>query len=200
MSNTKIFVYTANKFMLYTINEVLKNNFSCEVICDTPPKSHFETIFNNKASDIILFDSDMLFDNNVRDTLNARTTLKAIALVNGEVDYGLRHIISGYADAMIDNTYDVDIIVLIVTSVMKGFQCMPLSRMNTNMLGAQLSQLTQREQEVLHYVSQGVSNKSIADFLGVSYKTVCVHRYNIAYKLKLKKLPDPSCLKSFRQS
>lgn len=200
VSGTKIYVYSLNKFMIFTIKEVLKDNFNCEVFCTTPPLNKIEEIFESEESDIVLFDADLLFDTKVRDALNRRGSLKVIALVNGEVDYGLRQIISSYADGMIDNTYDIDIIVLIINAVMKGFQCLPHTRTHDNNLKRQMSRLTQREQEVLHYVSQGLPNKSIADFLGVSYKTICVHRYNIMYKLKLNDLSDFARFKTFRSS
>lgn len=193
-----IYIYSSNKFMIFTIREVLNTNFNCEVYCDALPKENIEEIFKNKSSDVVLFDAALLFDNKIRETLNTRGALKVIALANCEIDYGLQHIISGYSDGMIDITYDVDIIALVINAVMKGFQCLPQVQGRDMNMNAKLSQLTQREHEVLHYLSQGVSNKSIADFLGVSYKTVCVHRYNIMYKLKINNISDFLNVKSFR--
>lgn len=200
ISEMKTYVYSSNKFMLFTINEIMAKHFDCEVECRPLPTENPQEIFTDTSSHVVIFDSSLLFVNDIRTILNSRGHVKAIALVNGEVDYSLRQIISSYVDGMIGSNYDVDIIVLIINAVMKGFQCVPQTRLKDNGLNSQLSRLTQREKEVLHFLSQGLSNKAIADFLGVSYKTVCVHRYNIMYKLKLSKLSDLSIFKGMLAS
>jgi RNA polymerase sigma factor (sigma-70 family) len=50
---------------------------------------------------------------------------------------------------------------------------------------ARLEQLTQREREVIRMVAQGMSNKSVAENLGISEKTVQVHRGSAYRKLDL---------------
>lgn len=50
---------------------------------------------------------------------------------------------------------------------------------------ATLSELTDREQEVLAYLAEGSSNPEIADALFISPKTVARHRENIMSKLNL---------------
>jgi DNA-binding NarL/FixJ family response regulator len=48
-----------------------------------------------------------------------------------------------------------------------------------------LSHLTEREQQVLQLVVSGQSNKEIAQSLGISPKTVSVHRSNLMTKLDI---------------
>jgi two-component system response regulator NreC len=48
-----------------------------------------------------------------------------------------------------------------------------------------LDGLTEREQEVLRYLAEGVANEAIADALVISVKTVARHRENIMQKLGL---------------
>ena len=48
-----------------------------------------------------------------------------------------------------------------------------------------LSQLTQREREVLSYLSRGQSNKAIARVLNISHDTVKLHVRHILAKLNL---------------
>lgn len=187
-SKKNIFVYSSNNFITFTIKEILAKNFDCDAICLPVPKDNVVDILSHDACDVIIFDSSLLFDLQFRKELHSRSDLKAIILVNGEVDYGLRQIINSHADGMIDCTFEMDAIVMIITAVMKGFQCLPKTPLADENQSSQLSLLTQREREVLDYVSQGLPNKTIADFLGVSYKTVCVHRYNIMYKLKVDNL------------
>jgi two-component system invasion response regulator UvrY len=49
-----------------------------------------------------------------------------------------------------------------------------------------LNQLSEREIEVINNIRDGHSSKEIADRLGISIKTVEVHRHNILKKLKVK--------------
>ena len=49
-----------------------------------------------------------------------------------------------------------------------------------------LNQLSEREIEVINLIRDGMSSKEIADKLGISIKTVEVHRHNILKKLKVK--------------
>ena len=49
-----------------------------------------------------------------------------------------------------------------------------------------LNQLSEREIEVINLIRDGLSSKEIGDKLGISIKTVEVHRHNILKKLKVK--------------
>lgn len=49
---------------------------------------------------------------------------------------------------------------------------------------ARAAQLTPREQEILHYVLRSTQNKLIADKLGISIKTVELHRANLMAKMQ----------------
>ncbi len=61
-----------------------------------------------------------------------------------------------------------------------------------------LTKLTGREKEVLAFVVQGLSNKEIAAHLGISHRTVEIHRSNVMQKtgamhlLELKKIAQES--------
>lgn len=46
--------------------------------------------------------------------------------------------------------------------------------------------LTEREQDVLYWLSHGKSSTEIGDILGISPNTVHVHSQNIAHKLQAK--------------
>jgi DNA-binding NarL/FixJ family response regulator len=50
---------------------------------------------------------------------------------------------------------------------------------------AELSNLTQREQQVLTLIAEGLTNKQIGEDLGISPRTVARHRDNITKKLNL---------------
>lgn len=49
--------------------------------------------------------------------------------------------------------------------------------------------LSTREIEIIDFVKKGFSSKEISESIGISFKTVEAHRYNILKKLKLKNTP-----------
>jgi DNA-binding NarL/FixJ family response regulator len=50
--------------------------------------------------------------------------------------------------------------------------------------------LSEREQELLHYFGQGLTNEEVAAFAQIGEKTAQTHRYNIMRKLKLHSTPE----------
>ena len=60
-----------------------------------------------------------------------------------------------------------------------------LAQEHTNEAERALDGLTEREQEVLRYLAEGVANNEIAEALVISIKTVARHRENIMQKLGL---------------
>src|SRR5262249_34979250 len=57
-------------------------------------------------------------------------------------------------------------------------------------INGRLGQLTQREREVIELITSGKSNKEAAAELGVSRKTVEVHRAHIMEKMKVDSLAE----------
>ncbi len=51
------------------------------------------------------------------------------------------------------------------------------------------SSLTQRERQVMKYIVQGMSNKTLAEHLGVSTRTIEVHRSKVMQKMQAESLP-----------
>ena len=60
------------------------------------------------------------------------------------------------------------------------------SRRQQQRLSARLSELTERERDVMGLVSRGLPNKLIADQLGISVRTVEVHRARVFDKMEVK--------------
>ncbi len=53
-----------------------------------------------------------------------------------------------------------------------------------------MTTLTDREREVMELVVKGLSSKAIAKSLGISYRTVEVHRSHILEKLGVRTVPE----------
>ncbi len=64
------------------------------------------------------------------------------------------------------------------------------ARRITNMHTARIALLTRREREVLHHVISGRLNKVTAQELGISEKTVKVHRARILQKLQVRSVAE----------
>ena len=59
-----------------------------------------------------------------------------------------------------------------------------------NDLKARYSTLSDRERQVLQFVTGGLLNKQIAAEMGLSEVTVKVHRHNMMKKLSARSVPD----------
>lgn len=68
------------------------------------------------------------------------------------------------------------------------------AKMEDNLYQARVTvkcnRLTPREKEVMGYIVQGLSNKNIAELLGVSIRTVEAHRGRVMEKMDAGSLPD----------
>ena len=53
-----------------------------------------------------------------------------------------------------------------------------------------VNELTDREQEVMHCIARGLANKATADELGISVRTVEVHRARVFDKMRVKSAVD----------
>ncbi|MVW77476.1 response regulator [Bordetella sp. 02P26C-1] len=81
-------------------------------------------------------------------------------------------------------------IVAAVHAVMQGRMVFSAEvKMRLSATEAVKQRLTQREREVLAYLSRGYSNKGIAQLLNVSVRTVETHRLNIRGKLNIESQP-----------
>jgi two-component system response regulator DctR len=61
-----------------------------------------------------------------------------------------------------------------------------MTRQQQQFLRTRLSELTERERDVMHLVLEGLPNKLIADQLDISVRTVEVHRARVFEKMDVK--------------
>jgi DNA-binding NarL/FixJ family response regulator len=71
-----------------------------------------------------------------------------------------------------------------ITRVHQTVWTPPVGRENSAVSAFALSNLTPREREVLQHIASGASSKDIADVLGISSKTLDVHRHRLLQKLQ----------------
>src|SRR5581483_1843972 len=57
-------------------------------------------------------------------------------------------------------------------------------------IAERIGRLTPREREVLELMAQGKSNKAIAEFLGISRKTLDIHRAKVMSKMEVRTVSE----------
>jgi RNA polymerase sigma factor (sigma-70 family) len=98
----------------------------------------------------------------------------------------LRH---GATD-FIEKPFDNDVLLQNIERSLQQESSRKHQRLTRRSLETRLSKLTPREKEVMRYVVEGVSNKQVAERLGVSSRTIEVHRSRIMLKMGATSLPE----------
>lgn len=65
-----------------------------------------------------------------------------------------------------------------------------MAQLHTAQAAVRLNVLTPREREVIERLARGLPNKTIAHDLGISPRTVEIHRANLMHKLAVKSFPE----------
>jgi FixJ family two-component response regulator len=71
----------------------------------------------------------------------------------------------------------------------RSAEALDLQRQRAGLWGL-FSRLTSREREVAHLVAQGLLNKQIGEQLGISGRTVKIHRGRVMHKLNIRSVPE----------
>jgi RNA polymerase sigma factor (sigma-70 family) len=116
--------------------------------------------------------------------LRARaSTLPVIFITgHGDVPMAVSALKKGAAD-FIEKPFDDQDMLKLIESCLKQDRAAAAKRAEKASLAQSLESLTQREREVLKLIVDGKLNKQIADDLGISIKTVEVHRSRVMEKM-----------------
>ncbi|HUX24365.1 MAG TPA: response regulator transcription factor [Burkholderiales bacterium] len=116
--------------------------------------------------------------------LRARaSTLPVIFITgHGDVPMAVSALKKGAAD-FIEKPFDDQDMLKLIESCIKQDRAAAVKRAEKASLAQSLERLTQREREVLKLIVDGKLNKQIADDLGISIKTVEVHRSRVMEKM-----------------
>jgi len=116
--------------------------------------------------------------------LRARaSTLPVIFITgHGDVPMAVSALKKGAAD-FIEKPFDDQDMLKLIESCIKQDRAAAAKRAEKASLAQSLERLTQREREVLKLIVDGKLNKQIADDLGISIKTVEVHRSRVMEKM-----------------
>lgn len=163
-------------------------------------KDYLQLIHNQIYSDITFMDIEMPELNGIEATQRAmelNPDLKIIALsMYGDEDYYTRILDAGAKGFILKNSgiHDVEAAIENVLSGKNYFSqeilLGILNSMNKKKSPLPISELSEREQEVLYQICQGLSNQEIAELLHISKRTVDKHRENILVKTNARNTAD----------
>lgn len=110
-------------------------------------------------------------------------TIKYIALVDDEEKFLQCQLINSGLDAVVLKSQMMRLLPPVITVVRSHYACLP-NNGNIRTRKVAVNTLTNREKEVFTLMQDQMSNDEIAQILGISAKTVSVHRFHISTKLK----------------
>jgi two-component system response regulator FixJ len=127
----------------------------------------------------------------LQQVLNSRSILLPVIIVtgHGDVSMAVRAMKAGAADFLLKPFNEQELLDRIQQSL-ETFAATQLENRARQEAAQRFVGLTTREREVLARVMAGQHNKAIAFDLGISEKTVDVHRFNIMRKTGSRTLPE----------
>lgn len=90
----------------------------------------------------------------------------------------------------IEKPFEAEALIQAVRLAVSEEHAPPAARQAAPRHNDKLAALTPRERQVMQLVVEGKLNKTIADVLGISTKTVELHRANLMAKLAVRNVPD----------
>lgn len=127
----------------------------------------------------------------VQQAMVARGIRLPVVAVSGEVDVGLAvRVMKAGATDLIEKPYAEEALLRAITSAMATVIDSKPQAASREAAQAKLATLTVRERDVLASIVQGHPNKIIAHALGISPRTVEIHRHNLMLKLECRGIAE----------
>ena len=118
------------------------------------------------------------------------TSIPAVVITgHGDVPMAVAAMKAGAAD-FIEKPFEDEALVEAIKRATSQLDARPAPVEDTATLRARLDSLSERERQVLSAVVAGLPNKTIGFDLGISPRTVEVHRANIMSKMQARNLPE----------
>jgi two-component system response regulator FixJ len=108
---------------------------------------------------------------------------------DGDIAMAVQAMKAGAAD-FIEKPFDDEVLIAAINRAASQKATTSLVVTNTEKVVSRLRQLTEREHQVLGAVLEGLQNKMIAFNLGISSRTVEVHRANVMAKMEARNLAE----------
>ena len=120
----------------------------------------------------------------------AKATMPTIVITgHGDVPMAVEAMKAGALD-FIEKPFEDEILIEAIKKAVTRLADRPRETDDLEAVQSKLSQLTDRERQILDGVVAGLPNKTIAYDLNISPRTVEVHRANVMAKMQAKSLPE----------
>lgn len=127
----------------------------------------------------------------VQRTLQERGVVMPVIILTGHGDVGtaVRAMKQGAVD-FIEKPFEKEVLIRAITAAFERLDATRSADSRAEEASVIIAGLTGREREVLEGLAQGLPNRTIAYDLGISARTVEVHRANVMAKLGARSLSD----------
>jgi DNA-binding NarL/FixJ family response regulator len=198
MEKTKILIADDHRMVRQGLINLFSTHKKFEIIAETGSGQEAVQLALSHFPDIVIIKIGMPDLNGMEATkqiLSKNSAIKIIALsVHTQKRYVMGMLNAGGSGYLLKSCPFQELITAIEV-VLSGriYLCHDISAVvvesalasEQNKMGSLFSLLSQREREILQLLSEGHKNKSIAEKLHISTKTVQVHRTNLKKKLNL---------------
>jgi DNA-binding NarL/FixJ family response regulator len=168
------------------LRSILEAQSDMEVVAESGAGGDALALFRQHAPDVVIVDLRLpgISGFDVIEQLKTaapRVRILVLTSYDGSEDV-YRALHAGALAYLLKDTSGEDL-VQAIHSVAKGLRYLPSAVSNRLAERLATSELTVREVEVLELIAQGLSNKEIADRLGIAEKTVRIHSSSILAKM-----------------
>ena len=199
MTLIRIMLVDDHEIVRAGLRMLLQSQSDMEIVAEASSGAEALELIQDCQPDVILMDVSMEEMNGIEATRQLKTCCPNVSIlaltIHEEEEYFFQMLSAGASGYIPKRAAPEDLLQAIhtvyngevflhssVASVLvKDF----LDRGGSPAIKAEISNLTDREQEVLTLIAEGLTNKQIGEQLGISPKTVARHRDNITQKLKL---------------
>ena len=199
MALIKIMLVDDHEIVRAGLRMLLQSQSDMEIIAEASSGAEALTLIQDCQPDVILMDVSMEEMNGIEATRKLKSccpNVSILALTIHEEDEYFFQMLSAGASGYIPKRAAPEDLLQAIHTVYNGEVFLHssvasvlvkdfLDRGGSPAIKAEISNLTEREQEVLTLIAEGLTNKQIGERLGISPKTVARHRDNITQKLKL---------------
>ncbi len=199
MAVIKVMLVDDHKIVRAGLHMLLQDQPDIHIVAEASSGAEAIELAPHHQPDVILMDVTMDDMNGIEATRQIKALCPAAAIlaltIHEEEDYFFQMLNAGASGYVPKRAAPEDLLRAIHTvhrgevflhstvasALVKDFLKRGISPTNK----VEISQLTDREQEVLRLIAEGLTNKQIGEQLGISPKTVARHRDNITQKLNL---------------
>lgn len=198
MDRIRVMLVDDHKLVRSGLRMLLETQPDIEIVAEASSGAEALKLAHSHQPDVVLMDVTMPDMSGIEATQRLKTDFPNVAVlaltIHEEEEYFFRMLNAGASGYIPKRAAPEELMRAIHTvyedevflhSSVAGALVQDFLHRSSVLNRAQIAELTNREQEVLTLIADGLTNKQIGEQLGISPKTVARHRDNITQKLNL---------------